>query len=48
MIVDAAQAESILQRGQADLVALGREALLDPYWPHHAAAALGVDQGYER
>ncbi len=48
MIVDAAQAESILQRGQADLVALGREALLDPYWPHHAAAALGVDPGYER
>ena len=48
MIVDAAQAESILQRGQADLVAIGREALLDPYWPHHAAAALGADPGYER
>ncbi len=48
MIVDAAQAEDILKRGQADLVALGREALLDPYWPHHAAATLGVDPGYER
>ena len=48
MIVDAAQAEDILNRGQADLVALGREALLDPYWPHHAAATLGADPGYER
>ena len=48
MIVDAAQAEDILKRGQADLVALGREALLDPYWPHHAAATLGADPGYER
>jgi len=48
MIVDAAQAEDILDRGQADLIALGREALLDPYWPHHAAAALGADPGYER
>lgn len=48
MIVDAAQAEDILDRGQADLIALGREALLDPYWPHHAAAALGADPGFER
>lgn len=46
MIVDAAQAESILANGQADLVALGREALHDPYWPHHAAAALGADPGF--
>jgi len=48
MIVDAAHAEDILDRGQADLIALGREALRDPYWPHHAAAALGADPGYER
>ena len=48
MIVDPAQAEDILDRGQADLIAIGREALHDPYWPHHAAAALGADPGYER
>lgn len=48
MIVDPAQAENILDRGQADLIAIGREALHDPYWPHHAAAALGADPGYER
>lgn len=48
MIVDAPQAEAILAEGKADLVALGREALFDPYWPHHAAAALGVDPQFER
>lgn len=48
MIVDAHQAEQVLASGQADLVALGREALLDPYWPVHAAMALGADPGYER
>ena len=48
MIVDAAQAEAVLREGKADLVALGREALFDPYWPHHAAQALGADPGYER
>lgn len=48
MIVDAAQAEGVLQQGKADLVALGREALFDPYWAHHAAAALGIDPQYAR
>lgn len=48
MIVDAHQAQAVLQEGKADLVALGREALLDPYWAHHAAIALGVDPGFER
>lgn len=48
MIVDAAQAEAVLAGGKADLVALGREALLDPYWAHHAAAELGVDPDYQR
>ncbi len=43
MIVDAHQAESVLREGQADLIALGREALWDPYWAHHAAQALGAD-----
>lgn len=48
MIVDAHQAQAVLEEGKADLVALGREALLDPYWAHHAAIALGVDPGFER
>ena len=48
MIVDASQAEAVLAEGKADLVALGREALFDPYWPHHAALTLGADPGYQR
>ncbi len=43
MIVDAQQAEAILQAGSADLIAIGREALRDPYWPLHAQEALGAD-----
>jgi len=43
LITEAAQAEAILAAGQADLVALARELLRSPYWPLHAAAALGVD-----
>ncbi|MES2840336.1 MAG: NADH:flavin oxidoreductase/NADH oxidase [Pseudomonadota bacterium] len=48
MIVGAHQAQAVLEEGKADLVALGREALLDPYWAHHAAIELGVDPGFER
>jgi len=40
LIVDPAQAETILQAGAADLVALAREVLSDPYWARHAAIAL--------
>jgi len=43
LITEPAQAERIIAEGQADLVALAREMLRDPYWPLHAAAALGVD-----
>jgi len=42
MITGAAQADQIVRNGQADLVMLARELLRDPYWPLHAAAALGV------
>jgi 2,4-dienoyl-CoA reductase-like NADH-dependent reductase (Old Yellow Enzyme family) len=48
MIVDAQQAETVLKEGRADLIALGREALFDPYWPHHAAVTMGIDPSYER
>ncbi len=36
-------ADEIVRNGRADLVALGRELLRDPYWPLHAAMALGHD-----
>jgi 2,4-dienoyl-CoA reductase-like NADH-dependent reductase (Old Yellow Enzyme family) len=41
-ITDPEQAESILTSGQADAVLLGRELLRNPYWPQHAARALGT------
>ena len=40
-------AEAILQEGSADLIAIGREALRDPFWPVHAAEALGCDPKFE-
>lgn len=46
MIVDAVQAEAILQSGAADLVAIAREALNDPYWPRRAREALQLDPDY--
>jgi 2,4-dienoyl-CoA reductase-like NADH-dependent reductase (Old Yellow Enzyme family) len=41
LITDPVQADTIVAQGEADLVLLGRELLRDPYWPLHAAAALG-------
>jgi 2,4-dienoyl-CoA reductase-like NADH-dependent reductase (Old Yellow Enzyme family) len=46
LIIHPKQAEAILQNGQADLVALGREFLYNPQWPLHAAVELGVDRPY--
>jgi len=42
LITDAHQAEAVLTRGDADLVALGRGILYNPRWPWHAAAALNA------
>ena len=41
--ISAAQAEQIVATEQADAVLMGREFLRNPYWPMHAAKALGVD-----
>jgi 2,4-dienoyl-CoA reductase-like NADH-dependent reductase (Old Yellow Enzyme family) len=41
LITEAAQANTIVDQGQADLVLLAREFLRDPYWAFHAAATLG-------
>ncbi|PUB11332.1 NADH:flavin oxidoreductase/NADH oxidase [Yoonia sediminilitoris] len=47
LITHPEQAEDILAKGQADLVALGREALVDPMWALHAAQTLGHDTLFE-
>jgi 2,4-dienoyl-CoA reductase-like NADH-dependent reductase (Old Yellow Enzyme family) len=41
LITEPAQAEEIVHSEQADLALLGREFLRNPYWPIHAARALG-------
>jgi 2,4-dienoyl-CoA reductase-like NADH-dependent reductase (Old Yellow Enzyme family) len=46
LILDGPQAEAMLGTGDADLVAIGREALFDPFWALHAAHALGVDADF--
>ncbi|UFH53623.1 NADPH dehydrogenase NamA [Spirosoma sp. KNUC1025] len=43
LITSAEQAEVILSDGQADLIIMARELLRDPYFPLHAAHALGDD-----
>ena len=48
MITTAAQAESILENLQADLVLMGREFLRDPYFPLHAAYELGEDTAWPK
>ncbi len=43
LITHPQQAEDILAQGQADLIAIGREALVNPMWALHAAKTLGHD-----
>lgn len=43
MITTAAEAESIISQGKADLVLLARQMLRDPYFALHAAKELGED-----
>jgi 2,4-dienoyl-CoA reductase-like NADH-dependent reductase (Old Yellow Enzyme family) len=42
MITEPHQADAIVRAAQADIVLLAREFLRDPYWPLHAANALGA------
>jgi 2,4-dienoyl-CoA reductase-like NADH-dependent reductase (Old Yellow Enzyme family) len=46
LILEPDQANEIIASGQADIVAIGREVLDDPSWPHRAAETLGAF-GYE-
>ncbi|HCI79437.1 MAG TPA: oxidoreductase [Ktedonobacter sp.] len=43
LITEPTQANAIIKDGEADLIALARELLRDPYWPLHAARELGYD-----
>ena len=47
VIVDPQQAEDILVEGRADLIALGRELMYNPFWSLHAAQALGEDPDFK-
>jgi len=38
------QADAVVRKGQADLVALGRALLRSPYWAHYAARSLNVPE----
>jgi 2,4-dienoyl-CoA reductase-like NADH-dependent reductase (Old Yellow Enzyme family) len=42
-VTEPEQADAIVRNDRADVVAIGRELLRDPYWPLHAAHELGVD-----
>lgn len=48
LITETKQAENILQSSQADIIAIGRTALNDPYWPRHAAQHLNADKHFEQ
>lgn len=48
LITTPEMAEEIVRDGRADVVALGRELLRNPYWPLHAARALGHDVPWPR
>lgn len=47
VIIDPQQADDIIASGQAELVALGREIMHDPFWPLRAALELGDDPDYD-
>ena len=46
LIVHADQAEEILKKQKADLIAIAREAMHNPNWPIDAAQKLGVSSSY--
>jgi NADPH2 dehydrogenase len=48
LITHAEMAEEIVRNSRADVVALGRELLRNPYWPLGAARALGADMAWPR
>jgi 2,4-dienoyl-CoA reductase-like NADH-dependent reductase (Old Yellow Enzyme family) len=47
IILEAQQAETILQNGQADLIAVGRQAQFNPNIAHHWSHELGINTRFE-
>jgi len=47
IILEAQQAEAILERGQAGLVAIGRQSQYNPNIAHHWAHDLGINRRFE-
>ena len=47
VIVDPQQAENILVEEKADLIAMGRELMYNPFWPLHAAQTLNADPEFK-
>jgi 2,4-dienoyl-CoA reductase-like NADH-dependent reductase (Old Yellow Enzyme family) len=47
IVLEAQQAEAILQNGQADLIGVARQALLNPNVAHHWAHDLGINAQFE-
>jgi 2,4-dienoyl-CoA reductase-like NADH-dependent reductase (Old Yellow Enzyme family) len=48
LITSPEMAEEIVRNGRADVVAMGRELLRNPYWPLQAARALGHDLAWPK
>lgn len=46
LILTPRQAEEVLDNGQADIIAIGREALFNPNWPVHAMRELDAESGF--
>jgi 2,4-dienoyl-CoA reductase-like NADH-dependent reductase (Old Yellow Enzyme family) len=47
IILEAQQAEVILEKGQADLIAVGRQSQYNPNIAHHWAHELGINRRFE-
>ena len=47
IILEAEQAEAILEKGQADLIAVGRQSQYNPNIAHHWAHDLGINRKFE-
>jgi 2,4-dienoyl-CoA reductase-like NADH-dependent reductase (Old Yellow Enzyme family) len=47
IILEAQQAEAILENGQADLIAIGRQSQFNPNIAHHWAHELGINRKFE-
>ncbi|OZI75246.1 NADH:flavin oxidoreductase / NADH oxidase [Bordetella genomosp. 12] len=48
MIRNGAEAEQVLREGKADLVAIGRQLLFNPFWLQHYAQEIGADPEFAR